>query len=238
MNTEIQPRLRVASYNIRKARGLDGRRDPLRALQVISGLGAHVIALQEADKRLGPRPAAVPHELIERETDYRVVPLAVSEVSIGWHGNAILVHKDLPHSAPRRIGLPGLEPRGAVAVRIGLPRPVTVAGVHLGLTRRHRLQQLAVLREHLAGDDEDVVIMGDFNEWSASRGLEPLEGAFEVHSPGRTFHARRPLAGLDRIALSQGLTLRDAGVEEGPLARITSDHLPVWADLECRAVSA
>ena len=52
--------LRIASYNIRKARGLDQRRAPERIIEVINMLGADVIALQEADLRLGPRPAALP----------------------------------------------------------------------------------------------------------------------------------------------------------------------------------
>ena len=52
--------MRIASYNIRKARGLDQRHDPGRIVDVINGIGADVVALQEADFRLGDRPAAVP----------------------------------------------------------------------------------------------------------------------------------------------------------------------------------
>jgi len=53
----------------------------------------------------------------------------------------------------------------------------------------------------------------------------------EVHAPGHSFHAARPVAALDRIALSQGLQLEDAGVVETVLSRRASDHLPVWADI-------
>ena len=49
--------IRLVSYNNRKARGLDQQFDPVRILSVINGLGADVIALQEADHRLGDRPA-------------------------------------------------------------------------------------------------------------------------------------------------------------------------------------
>ena len=45
--------LRLASYNIQKAVGLDFRRDPGRILEVINGLGADIVALQEVDKRPG-----------------------------------------------------------------------------------------------------------------------------------------------------------------------------------------
>ena len=51
--------LRIASYNIRKCVGLDRRRDPERVLGVIAGLGADIVALQEADRRLGARPSTL-----------------------------------------------------------------------------------------------------------------------------------------------------------------------------------
>jgi len=59
----------------------------------------------------------------------------------------------------------------------------------------------------------------------------PLADAFRVHAPGRSFPAARPIARLDRIALSEGWHLGDAGVHVSPLARLASDHLPVWADV-------
>ncbi len=72
-------RLRLASYNIRKAVGLDWRRDPARIVAVANTLRADVLVLQEADLRLGPRPGAIPRSLIERETDYEIV-----DVALGW----------------------------------------------------------------------------------------------------------------------------------------------------------
>lgn len=221
-------KLRIASYNIRKARGLDGKRDPGRVVDVLNALDADVIAMQEADRRLGDRPAALPHDMIAAATDFDVVPLAVNDVSLGWHGNAILVRRGLGFDAPRRIALPGVEPRGSVAVRItGGP---LVVGVHLGLLRRSRRQQLDTLVAGLS-DTADTVMIGDMNEWAARRGFEPLEGRFALHSPGRSFHAARPIAALDRVALGQGLSLVNAGVDESPRASRASDHLPIWADV-------
>lgn len=221
--------LRIASYNLRKCRGLDGRRDPGRSLDVINALDADVVALQEADRRLGPRPAALPGRMIEEFSDFRTVALAENDVSLGWHGNAILVRRDLEVDTPRRIPLPVFEPRGAVSVQIG--GRLRVVGVHLSLSRRYRRQQLAAIRAALPRDGMATVILGDFNEWSGRRGLEPLDGAFTAHAPGRSFHAARPLAALDRIALSPALELKDAGVVETAAAKVASDHLPVWADV-------
>lgn len=228
MSTDFH-HIRVASYNIRKAVGLDGQRKPGRILDVINGLGADVVAVQEADKRLGQRPSALPRGMIEHHTDFKVIPVARNEVSLGWHGNAILVRKGLAASAPGRVAIPSLEPRGAVCVTLGLARPVTVIAAHLGLTRRYRRQQIDALKRHADAVD-NAIIIGDFNEWSQTRGLESLSD-FDVISPGATFHAARPIAALDRIALGHGVTATDAGVDETALARRASDHLPIWADI-------
>ena len=222
--------LRFASYNIRKAKGLDQRRRPQRILEVINRLEADVVTLQEADRRLGERPTALPRDLIERETDFEVLPVAENTGSLGWHGNAALLRKGIAASKVERMDLPGFEPRGAVRFELDLGRPVTVIGTHLGLVRRHRRRQLEVLTESVS-HAADAIIMGDFNEWSPSRGLEALGRAFSVLSPGHSFHAARPVAALDRIAHSRGLAVTSAGVEQGKLARRASDHLPIWADI-------
>ncbi|WP_246176240.1 endonuclease/exonuclease/phosphatase family protein [Rhodovulum strictum] len=226
--------LRVASYNIRKAVGLDWKRDAPRVIDVINEIGADAVVLQEADKRLGDRPAALPRALIERETDLVVVDLAANDVSLGWHGNAVLVRRGTTIMASERITLPGLEPRGAVMVRIGCNdgRAITLVGVHLALLRRWRRRQLETIGARFCEDESArTVILGDFNEWSEDRGFEPLAGRFRVVAPGKTYHASRPRAGLDRIAHGRGLTLAAAGVHESPRARVSSDHLPIWADM-------
>ena len=223
--------LRLASYNIRKTRGLDQRRAPHRTLDVINALEADVVLLQEADHRIGPRPAALARGLIEAETDFKVVPISRNEVSLGWHGNAILLRKGWRHGTISHLDLPGMEPRGAVRLVLDLPVQITVIAVHLGLLRRNRLEQLTAINDAVAPAGH-TIIAGDFNEWSRRRGLEPLAPHFDMHAPGRSFHAARPLAALDRIGLSAGLALSDAGVAQDALARRASDHLPIWADID------
>jgi len=220
--------LRLASYNIHKARGRYWRRDPRRILNVINGLDADVIALQEADMRLGDRPSVLPRSMIDQHTDFDVVPLAVNDVSLGWHGNAVLVRRNLTVATTTRIELPGFEPRGAVAV--SLTNGFTLIGVHLGLLRASRLKQLAKIADHLGAPDK-VAVAGDMNEWSSSKGFDALKEHYSLHAPGRSFHASRPIAALDRIAISHDITLTDAGVDQSPLAKSASDHLPIWADI-------
>lgn len=227
--------MRLASYNLRKCRGTDGKRAPGRILDVINSIDADVVALQEADMRLGARPAALPPRLIETHTDFTAVPVATSSVSVGWHGNAVLIRKDALVDRVTRLDLPGLEPRGAVAV--DLPH-LRVIAVHLGLLRANRQKQLHAIRSALKHmDGRPTVILGDFNEWSRTGGMSPLNDAFDVIAPGRSFHAARPVAALDRIALSRALEMRDAGVVETDLSRRASDHLPIWADLAIRPAS-
>src|SRR3546814_9679414 len=49
---------------------------------------------------------------------------------------------------------------------------------------------------------------------------------------GPSFHARRPIARLDRIMVASDLIVADAGVHFSPAARKASDLLPIWATLE------
>ncbi|OWU70538.1 endonuclease/exonuclease/phosphatase family protein [Marinibacterium profundimaris] len=229
--------IRVASYNIRKARGMDQKRAPERILEVISRLGADAVLLQEADLRLGSRPTALPREMIERETDFHVAPLAENDVSLGWHGNALLVRKGYELEQVNRYNLPGLEPRGAVSALLsGGEEQVRLVGVHLGLLRPSRRLQLEMIRNVL--DDDHVhrtVIGGDFNEWSARHAHGPLEPDFHMVPEQRSFPATYPVAALDRIAHGPGLLLTASGVEDGPESRAASDHLPIWADFAIRS---
>lgn len=226
--------LRVATWNIRKAIGLDRRRDPARVIAAIADLRADIVALQEADLRLGARPAALPAAEVEAVTGMAVVDVGGNPGSLGVHGNALLVRRDLVVHRAFPIELPGLEPRGAVTADIAVPSldfSVRVVATHLGLLRRWRRRQLATIRARLdAGALPRTLILGDFNEWSPARGLEALRPDFEVLAPGASFHAARPVAPLDRIAHGAALEPFGAGVmREGP-GRFASDHLPVWAE--------
>ena len=48
---------------------------------------------------------------------------------------------------------------------------------------------------------------------------------------GPSFHARLPVARLDRIFISPGISVSGSGVHHSALASVASDHLPVWARL-------
>ncbi len=222
--------LRLASWNIRKCIGLDRKRDPARVVRVLAEMDADVVTLQEADRRLGRRPAALPNFLIEQETDLRPIDAGGHNGSLGWHGNAILHCRRVTCIERHSLHLPGLEPRGALIADLARGDiRFRVVAVHLGFLRRYRQKQLATIRKYLKDlSPLPTVVMGDFNEWSQTRGFEAL-GAFEVHSPGRTFHASKPVAALDRIAVNSGISVGSATVVNNSLTRVASDHLPISA---------
>ena len=86
------------------------------------------------------------------------------------------------------------------------------------------------MRPRPAPGGRDFLLTGDFNEWRGTRGLESLDG-LTVVAPGPSWPAPFPQLRYDRIALSSRLSVLGAGVYDTPLARIASDHLPIWADI-------
>lgn len=238
MTKENPPGVRVVSYNIRKAMGTDRRRDPMRILTILSEINSDIVILQEADLRLGERPAALPLDRLA-DTGFTPLPLADTDVSLGWHGNAVLVRSDWAADQLTRIPLPGLEPRGAVSARIATPHGrLRVIGMHLGLLRRSRQAQQHALIDWLDTQPGcPSLIAGDLNEWSPRRGLAPLAQHFNLLTPGHSFHARWRLAPLDRIGLGAGLSLRHLDLVDTQLTRRASDHLPIRAEIVLPATS-
>lgn len=230
---EVQ--LSFASYNIHKAVGLDRRRDPERILAILREIDADVVALQEADRRFGRRLSVLPRELIDEYTPYRPVAVSQRPDSIGWHGNALLVRRDIEVSDAAIVPLPTLEPRGAIRVDLRHEgRRVRAVGMHLDLSGLRRKHQIRSVLGHLADCDGDcpTVLMGDLNEWALHGGsLREFGDGWHVLSPGRSFPSRRPVAQLDRIIVSREWQVLDAGVHHSALAARASDHLPVRARL-------
>ena len=244
--------IRVASYNMRKAIGTDRRRRPDRVLHVLQEIDADVVALQEADKRMGGRGSAVPHELIDEHGMYKPVHLGVrhrrpfenarkhaekllkvSTRNIGWHGNAILVKHHVGVLDCAALELPTLEPRGAVIAELLInEKPLRVVGMHLDLSGLWRKRQLRAILEAISrrAHKMPTVLMGDTNEWRTEAGcLRELNGEFHIAPTGMSFHARHPVAALDRIIVHKDLNIEAAGVHMSAAARRASDHLPIWA---------
>lgn len=231
MTAESKPVLRLASWNIRAGLGTDLRRDADRVLAGIAALGADVVALQEADFRLGHRPSALPRDRIADQTGLVPLPIGPNAVSLGWHGNALLARPGIHICGLDRLDLPGIEPRGAVIVDLDGPGPLRVVAVHLGLLRAARRRQLDAIKAALQRHPpRPTVVLGDFNEYSRRVGLGRIAKPFILLPTQATFPSRRPVLPLDRIAHSHDLELTPIATPpaKGPQA---SDHLPLLAEL-------
>ena len=211
---------------------MDMRRDPARVLKVLDRMEAQIVVLQEADKRLPPRPAALPPVSLDQE-GWQIAPLGGAG-SLGWHGNAVIWRgPGLELIDTGHIALPGLEPRGAVRVELATPiGAVRVIGCHLGLVGNWRRRQMHKISRALRSlPPMPTAWVGDFNEWSRGPVLHRAAPQMAFLAARPSFPAPQPLGALDRIGLSHGLEATDHGVFAGRPARMASDHLPVWADL-------
>ncbi|MBS1168692.1 MAG: endonuclease/exonuclease/phosphatase family protein [Proteobacteria bacterium] len=231
--------VRVASYNIHKAIGNDGTYDPARTIAVIAEIDADIIALQEADRRLGDRKGRLNLVTLEKETGLTLVPLAARPMSHGWHGNALFYRRGTVLRA-ERLHLPHAEPRGAVLAEFDIGgRHLRVVAAHLGLLSRTRRLQMERLRSHLeAREPMPTLLCGDFNEWRPGRVNSPLERLsplFQTANAVPSFPSRRPVFPLDRIFGWPDGLVADFAVHDSPIARRASDHLPVKAVIDLKS---
>jgi endonuclease/exonuclease/phosphatase family metal-dependent hydrolase len=228
--------LKFASYNIHKGVGNDGKRDPDRILAVLREVDADVIALQECDRRFGPRASVLDRAALD-DSPCHAVPIARRPQSLGWHGNALLVRREAKVIDSAAVEIPTLEPRGAIRADIELHgKRVRVVGMHLDLSGLRRRDQIRAILRHLdgcEGGDCPSVLMGDLNQWGVATGaMREFAPGWQALAPGRSFPSRQPVAQLDRIVASSHWRCAGQGVHHSALAARASDHLPVFAQLE------
>ncbi len=230
----VTVQLKFASYNIHKAIGLDRRRDPDRIISVLREMNADVIALQEADRRFGQRVRTLPRALLD-DTPWREAPVARRARSIGWHGNALLVRRDIAILDAQPLALPTFEPRGAVTAALEIEgKTIRVLGAHLDLSGLRRRDQIRAILNHCEQQTAKLptVVMGDFNQWTVMRGaMQEFGSDWQVLDLGRSYPSRRPIAPLDRMVASSEWRCMSAHVHRSALATQASDHLPVKATL-------
>lgn len=234
MPTRNRSPLALASYNIHRCFGTDGRYVPERIAQVLDGLAADVVGLQEVDMRLLVDGRA--------QLDYFAAELAMHAVAgpnlkgrRGKFGNALLSRWPVRTVRRTDLSVRHFEPRGAIDCEIERPDgTIRVVVTHLGLNageRRLQVRRLLVALEE-AETGLPTVVMGDFNEWKPTRGaLKGLDARFGPSRMARTFPSRLPLLPLDRFWVSPSDGLRHLMVYATPLTRIASDHLPLRADI-------
>jgi endonuclease/exonuclease/phosphatase family metal-dependent hydrolase len=234
--------VKIASYNIHKCRGVDGRFRPDRIVAVIAEIGADVMAIQEIDRKFGRKGGGLDAATILRETGMHLLGQSDVAYRLGWHGNALLVRGEPKSYRRSRIKLPGFEPRGAIIAELDLGAgEFRLIAAHLGLLRMSRIDQARTLLAAFEGlPPMPTVLLGDFNEWRRSRrsSLGVLEPTFGAPRSVLSFPSRRPIFALDRILGWPAGLISNVAAHESPLARRSSDHLPLTADFRLTSAMA
>jgi len=240
--------VRVATYNVHRWQGVNGRAIPdvARAGYVIEELGADVIALQEV-LRPFPEDPGVEDTLGQlcEELDLHLAFAVTRRHRRGQLGNAILSRYPITSISVLDISYSRIERRGALAAHIGSAgQGLGVVATHLSLVDRTRRRQVQSLLEHPALNAGPAVLMGDMNAWRKCKGSqaldESLNAGLHLHDNFRwpaSFPAARPLIALDRIYV-RSADVVSITQHDTPSARKASDHLPVVAEVRVKGEAA
>jgi endonuclease/exonuclease/phosphatase family metal-dependent hydrolase len=258
--TDPRRRCRVASYNIHRCVGLDGRRDAGRIAAVLRELDADVIGLQEVDQHAahGAAPARAPavigagadagdlgeppqlHDLADA-LGLHAVAGPTLRLRDMHYGNALLTRRRVLAVRHLDLTVYRREPRAAIDVDIDVDgEPIRVVATHLGLLPGERRVQVRRIIDALDRRTSRIVVLcGDINEWFAvGRPLRWLHARLGRAPTLPTFPAGFPIFALDRIWIAPRAAAVRQAVHATPTARRASDHLPLAADLDLDAVPA
>jgi endonuclease/exonuclease/phosphatase family metal-dependent hydrolase len=247
--------LRVMTYNIHRAIGLDRRFRPERVQRIVEHHRPDILLLQEVDEGV-PRSGGLDlaRELASLlEFSHYAVGHNVA-LRQGRYGNATLSRFPILRERNIDLTVAARKPRGCqhTTVRLerpsGCPREIEVFNLHLGLSARERARQVGILvrsGEFAAlGPGQACVVGGDFNDWRSL--LHPIfteilsfecatQPASSYDRSIRTYPAFSPRGGLDKIYYRGPLNALSARACRLRVSRMASDHLPVIADFEVRA---
>lgn len=244
-------RIRLLSYNIHRAIGVDRQFRPDRIVEVLRRHDADIALLQEVDRYV-PRSGLLDlasHLSRELNYQYRAVGMNVY-MKRGKYGNATLSR--FPIGRQRNIDLTvgSAKRRGAQHTRLhihagGHVYDLDVFNVHLSLTARLRRIQV----QHLLSTPDlaqldgaaPVVVAGDTNDWQGElkrKFFTPAGFACATNrGPAsgwalRTYPSFAPNVGLDKIFYRGAIELLSVQRSRLEIARIASDHLPVIAEFQ------
>ncbi|APX14119.1 endonuclease/exonuclease/phosphatase family protein [Tateyamaria omphalii] len=237
-----QPRqLRCATWNVHRAKGIDGKVDPDRIMRIIdqtlAPLQLDVLALQEADEECRPHAGILDMRRIAESTglDYIHDPVVRwGPQSDGFLGTILFLSPALKRTHMDVIDLPGHCHRGAVvAETLCGDRPVRIISTHLSLFQPLRVIQMRIIGQYLRRRAPmQTILLGDLNEWRPWGGAmfnRRLLGAKFRGPVRRTFPSRRPLLPLDRILTDAPGRIRQIRAEVTDDVMAASDHLPLAA---------
>ena len=247
-------RLRVLTYNIHRAIGVDRRFRPDRIVEILEHHDADIVLLQEVDEGVPrSRELNLGRELAEALGYEHYAVGHNVHLRKGRYGNATLSRYPITRERNIDLTIEAKKRRGcqhtSLQIQAHGDAPVhdlDVFNLHLGLSARERERQIGRLLRSKEVSDLDpynpVLIGGDFNDWRSR--LRPIlvEGfrfraATDLRGGNgaiRTYPSFSPQGALDRLYYRGGLQLETVRRCRMRLSRIASDHLPVIADFQLR----
>ena len=177
---EARVRIRVVTYNIHRAIGVDRRFRPERIVDILTHHGGDVVLLQEVDEGAPrSRELDLARELAQA-LGYQHVAVG-HNVSLrkGRYGNATLSRFPILRERNIDLTIGNRKRRGcqhtSIALDDGQPT-LEVFNLHLGLSARERERQIGLLLHSSEfrdlAPDMPALIGGDFNDWRSL--LQPI----------------------------------------------------------------
>jgi endonuclease/exonuclease/phosphatase family metal-dependent hydrolase len=226
-------KIRIATYNVHKCKGLDGRVSVKRIADVLSEINADVVAVQEIFEGQGVQLA-----------EQLGVHLAFGEnrqLLGDGYGNLVFSRFPLRSHCNHDMSVIGRERRGCLRTDVLLQsRALHIFNVHLGTDFFERRQQAkhlfdeAVLKSRTL--DGPRVVLGDFNEWSRGHVSQVLASEFESTDIRvylkrmRTYPAVFPVMHLDHIYYDPQLSVEHVTLHRTKTSLVASDHVPLVTD--------
>jgi endonuclease/exonuclease/phosphatase family metal-dependent hydrolase len=233
--------LRVATYNIHRCRGLDGRTNPARTAEVIRAFEPDIVALQEV---IGAGPHTPGHaEELGAMLGMGWVMAPVRHLRGSLFGNVVLSRFPILQHAQYDLSWKTCEPRGCQRVDLQIDGDVLhLYNVHLGtafLERRHQAGRLsAIVHDRRVGKPK--VVLGDFNEWMRGLATDLLSARLQsidlrVHlRRRRTYPGGFPVLHLDHIYFEGEVEVTKLELPRTRVSLLASDHLPLVAELRVK----
>lgn len=235
---------RIATYNIHKGRGMDGRVRIQRILRVLREVQADIVTLQEVINHQQQAPEEHQACYLAEQLGYFYSVGETRRHRGAGYGNVTLSRWKFDKALHIDLSVAGREPRGALRTDIRVGQELLhVFNVHLGTAMRERRAQARLIDELLL-KAMDVpghrIVMGDFNDWNHGLVTKTLSSEFHLtdlaeHLPRtRGYPALLPLIHLDHIYLDHELRIEKARFHRNRLSLVASDHLPLVAEVAFR----
>ena len=217
---------------------MDGRTVPQQTIDVLGGLNADIIALQEV---IGAGPNDSGHAAeIGAALGMGWVMASVRHLRGHPFGNVVLsrfpIQQHYQYDLSWRTCEPRCCQRADIAIGAGT---LQLFNVHLGTAYRERRDQAERLATivHDRRIDSPKILLGDFNEWSRGMATATLTARLEaidlsVHlKRKRTCPGILPLLHLDHIYYEGLVEIAGVEVPRTRKSMMASDHLPFLAEL-------